>query len=667
MRTFAPLLFLAALAGPDGERDNQADNVRRIPPPGIAVPDADRAELVGAAEELGKEIAALRNDLKGKPALDLLPDVQVYHKAIDWALRHNEIFNAREIPAAKLLARQGLERARQLKAGAPGWVSTRGPLVLGYLSRIDGSVQPYGLVVPLSWSAATPHRFRLDTWFHGRGETLSELAFLDQRLRSPGEFVPRDAFVLHPYGRYCNANKLAGETDLFEALEDVKRRYPIDESRIVVRGFSMGGAACWQFAAHYPGHWAAAAPGAGFSETPDFLKVFQNETLKPTPWEVKLWHLYDCTDYALNFFNLPVVAYSGEIDKQRQAADVMAAAMMKEGLDLVHVIGPKTGHQYHPEAKAEINRRIDAIAAAGRPALPRQVRFTTWTLRYHECRWVRIDGLERHWERATVAAEIPPGNRVKVSTSNVSALSLQIPPGLAPFEDPTRPVMLTVDDQRVASPAVASDRSWTARLRKLEGKWAPADPADDARLRKRPGLQGPIDDAFMDSFLFVRPTGGPMNEKIGAWVAKEMEHAIVHWRQQFRGDARVTDDAALKESEISQNHLVLWGDPSSNRILGRIADKLPIRWTPSGLAAGEQTFPAETHVPVFIFPNPLNPKRYVVVNSGFTYREYAYLNNARQVPKLPDWAVLDVTTPPSSQWPGKVVAADFFDEEWRLK
>ena len=59
--------------------------------------------------------------------------------------------------------------------------------------------------------------------------------------------------MLHPYGRYCNANKFAGEIDCFEALDHVKKHYPIDEDRIVMRGFSMGGAACWQFAVHYPG------------------------------------------------------------------------------------------------------------------------------------------------------------------------------------------------------------------------------------------------------------------------------------------------------------------------------------------------------------------------------------------------------------------------------
>ena len=74
----------------------------------------------------------------------------------------------------------------------------------------------------------------------------------------------------------------------------VKRRYRVDEDRIGVRGFSMGGAAAWQFAVHYTDLWFAANPGAGFSETPRFLKVFQNETLAPTWYEQKLWHLYDC-------------------------------------------------------------------------------------------------------------------------------------------------------------------------------------------------------------------------------------------------------------------------------------------------------------------------------------------------------------------------------------
>src|SRR5437016_5927484 len=246
------------------------------------------------------------------------------------------------------------------------WDTAIGLVVRGYVSKIDVSVQPYGLVVPASYRPNTSDRFRLDVWCHGRGETLSELNFIDGRQTSPGEFTPPNAFVLHPYGRYCNANKLAGELDVFEALEDIKKHYPIDEDRLVMRGFSMGGASCWQFAVHYPSMWAAAAPGAGFSETPDFLKVFQNEAVKPTWYEQKLWHLYDGVDYAVNLFNCPTVAYSGEVDGQRQAAEMMAKAMEKEGLTLVHIIGPKAGHFYEANAKKDVAQRVDALVEKGR-------------------------------------------------------------------------------------------------------------------------------------------------------------------------------------------------------------------------------------------------------------------------------------------------------------
>ena len=100
----------------------------------------------------------------------------------------------------------------------PPWTTATGLVVRGYVSKIDGSVQPYGLVVPATFQERTPHRFRLDVWCHGRGETLSEVNFITGRQSSPGEFTPTNAFVLHPYGRFCNAAKFAGEVDVFEAL-----------------------------------------------------------------------------------------------------------------------------------------------------------------------------------------------------------------------------------------------------------------------------------------------------------------------------------------------------------------------------------------------------------------------------------------------------------------
>ncbi len=665
-RITAALLILLAtsLVRADGPVDNAHDKVRRVPALGIEIPEADQQSLKTQLDALQTAI----NELAKKPDLqtrELLPDVEIFHKAVHDALVYREFFNENEVALGRELLKQGLERARQLARGEAPWTTQTGLVVRGYVSKIDGSVQPYGLVIPASYEARGAHHHRLDLWFHGRGENLTEVNFLGGRLKDRGEFTPPDTIVLHPYGRYCNAFKFAGEVDVLEALESVRQRYRIDEDRIAARGFSMGGAACWQFAVHYADRWVGATPGAGFAETPQFLKVFQKETLTPTWWEQKLWHWYDCTDYAVNLLHCPTIAYSGEIDSQKQAADVMADALRKEGIELLHIIGPATAHRYHPEARAQIDRRLSMIAERGREHVPQTVHLVTYTLKYNRMAWVTIDALEEHWAEARVNATIVGDGELTINTKNVQALTLAIPSGWAPF-DLTEPLSLSVNGQDLRGPRPKSDRSWTCSLRRLGDDWlVEAEPTDG--LHKQHDLQGPIDDAFMDAFVFVRPTGVAANAAVENWTKAELDRAIEHWRRHFRGEARVKDDTAVTDEDVARANLIVWGDPTSNAFLKKIADKLPLGWNAQEVTIGQRRYPAAHHAPVLIYPNPLNSRRYVVLNSGFTFRDYDYLNNARQVPKLPDWAVIDLRTPPDARYPGKIVDADFFDEHWQIK
>ncbi len=403
------ILLIAPTVRADGPTDNIPANVRRMPPLGIEVTADDRKELEAGLATLGQAIDRLvekaRKDAK---TAELLPDVEIYRKAVRDALTYREFFNVRDIPKAKALLKEGQARASSLAEGQAPWTSQTGLVVRGYVSKIDGSVQPYGLVVPPSYTDKTAGKYRLDFWFHGRGETLSEVNFLDERRTRVGEFAPPDTIVLHPYGRYCNAAKFAGEIDALEALDSVKRRYRVDEDRIGVRGFSMGGASVWQFATHYTDLFFAANPGAGFSETPRFLNVFQRETLAPTWYEQKLWNLYDCDKYAANLLNLPTVAYSGELDGQKQAADVMAEALKKEGIELTHVIGPQTKHQYEKNAKDQVERKMASLAVKGQNRAPREVHLVTYTLRYNRMSWLTIDALEEHWAQARFDASRAP-------------------------------------------------------------------------------------------------------------------------------------------------------------------------------------------------------------------------------------------------------------------
>jgi hypothetical protein len=68
-----------------------------------------------------------------------------------------------------------------------------------------------------------------------------------------------------------------------------------------------------------------------------------------------------------------------------------------------------------------------------------------------------------------------------------------------------------------------------------------------------------------------------------------------------------------------------------------------------------------------IYPNPQASTYYLVINSGPTFREAHDRTNSLQNPKLPDWAIVDITTPPDAEKPGKIMAAAFFDEAWKVK
>ncbi len=657
----APMLSLA-----DGPKDNIPTDVRPVPPPGIEVPAPERSALEAALTELRQAIDAAAKAQAKRPGIeDLLPDIEIYHKAVGWALRHNEFFKPEEFQAAQEQLAEGLSRAQALEKGDAPWTRQTGLVVRGYRSRIDGSVQPYGMVIP-------PNGFdgprRLDIWCHGRFENVVELGFIQQRRKQVGQIQPQGALVLHPFGRFSCANKFAGEVDTFEALAHARKFYPIDMDRIIMRGFSMGGAAAWQFATHYAGLWCGANPGAGFSETPEFLRVFQNEDVDGAPWyEKKLWRWYNATDSALNLFHCPTVAYSGEIDKQKQAADMMEKALASEQMDLVHLIGPQTAHKIHPDTLVEIEQRLENIAAMGRDRCPSEVHFTTWTLRYNEMKWLRIDEMEEHWERTRIHASIVGYKHVRIKTNGVTAFTIDMPAGHC-----TLPVLeraeLQVDGQEFAVSRPKSDRSWTVHLRKVKDKWGEVlKPFESDALVKQHGLQGPIDDAFMDSFLFVQPTGAFQNPQTAAWVNAERERASFEWRRQFRGDARSKNDADVTAEDIAAHHLVLWGDPGSNSVLAKVLTKLPVKWSKDELVADGRAYSSKAAVPVLIYPNPLNPKRYVVINSSFTYREYDYLNNARQAPKLPDWAVIDSVNGRDKRSPGTVLDAGFFNEAWQWK
>ena len=675
---FGLMLAFGSATPADGPADNKPDAVRVIPPPGMAIDPNARQALLWRCKAIQSQWRSLLTQAKAKndpirlnEIVALEPEVLVFPRAVELALEYEQFYRSQDLDSASNLLDEATNRISRIQNGG-SWPDVVGihkkrgtrSIIGGFKSDLDDSYQPYGLVVPASFEKGIMAPHRLDLWFHGRGEKVSEVQFLNQQINSNGQYTPDNTFVLHPYGRYSNAFKFAGEVDVLEVLSYVQAQLPIDSNRLSVRGFSMGGAGCWQFATHYPDRWFAANPGAGFSETPEFLAFFQNENVRESApsYQQTLWNLYDCPPWSRNLRSCPTIAYSGEIDKQKQAADIMATSLEKHGIRLTHIIGPDTGHKIHPDSKIEIETRLKELAKnQAASSVPPIVDFTTYTLRYNRQHWITILGLEKHWNESYVRARVS-GSTVHVETKNISEIEFSFAPGQWITHEAV-PVSIQIDGQTLKGPLPESDQSWNFKLSRESGIWCSKGPEEN-HLQKRPGLQGPVDDAFMSRFLFVLPSRKSNDPKVEDWVQAESIHAMQHWRKHFRGDIRRIKDSEITDKDIKESNLILFGDNESNSIIQRISQELPLSWGDSTLSVGSHKVPKKGHIPILIYPNPLNPKRYVVLNSGFTFREYDYLNNARQTPKLPDWALVDITSGSTTQVPGKVVHAGFFNEAW---
>ena len=192
--------------------------------------------------------------------------------------------------------------------------------------------------------------------------------------------------------------------------------------------------------------------------------------------------------------------------------------------------------------------------------------------------------------------------------------------------------------------------------------------SDNPERHKRHGLQGPIDDALMSSFVCVRGTGDPWNDTTQRWADWTLARFKEEFAQWMRGDIRVIDDLAVDEQLLADNHLVLFGDPGSNSVLTQIVADLPVEWTREQIRIGEQQWASERHGLSLIFPNPLNPAKYVVVNSGHTFHGKEFRStNAMLFPRLGDITIQSFEEMPDPQsFTEQTVWAEVFDTNWRL-
>jgi hypothetical protein len=257
-------------------------------------------------------------------------------------------------------------------------------------------------------------------------------------------------------------------------------------------------------------------------------------------------------------------------------------------------------------------------------------------------------------------------NGFTVKTVNVRTLALSLPDGAS------NELAVKVDDQAVsARPWLMPNGLFQVYLMRKGGRWRSVMPQRVSvertqRPYKMSRLTGPIDDAFTEAFVCVRGSEKPWHDATNKYVEADLLRFKREWAQYFRGELVIKEDIDVTNDDIANRNLILFGDPASNSLIAQVLDGLPLTWTREQIGIAGKTFPAAGHVPVLIYPNPLNPQRYVVLNSGHTFHESELKGtNALLYPRLGDFAILRLG--PASRDPLAVdfAMAGLFDEYWQ--
>lgn len=632
---------------------------------GLGIPNANAFAKQPDAKtlaELQQKVAALQSHpkLQTRDRRQEVADVAVFAKAVEWMLRHNEFPKKDYAKKAARAIELGNQRAAELTDGQPSWTLRQGVSIRGYVSRVDDSVQPYAVSLPAGVNPESGDRWPLYVKLHGRAKDMNEVDFIHRHEGKP--LAENQTWIqLDVYGRGNNAYRWAGETDVFEAITDVRRRFRIDDNRVTLHGFSMGGAGSWHLGLHHPAKWSSVGAGAGFV---DFYK-YQKQTKQRPPWQHANLGIYDAIDYSLNAFNVPFCTYGGEKDPQAAAGRSVVAAAKDLNVEIKSLVGIGMGHKFDPDSLKTFMAFHKEKSAAGhqRSLSRRHIRFTTRTLKYNSCDWLKIEEMEQVYKPATIDAKINDRGNVDITTSNIAVLSLSREAGNFAIIDGES--LRCYDAAESLLPNVfyeKTSRGWVVQTYEESRAFE-----DNPSKHKRHDLQGPIDDAFMGRFTCVTGTGPTANASHQAWSAWTLKRLEAEFDKWMRAKVRVIEDVNLDEDTIEGSHLILFGDPSSNSVLKKILPDLPIEWTDTTITVNGRSYSTADHAVSLIFPNPLNASKYVVINSGHTFHEPDFKNsNSWLFPRLGDIAVQKFSKKADGSFEEETIWADNFNSGWRL-
>ncbi len=454
---------------------------------------------------------------------------------------------------------------------------------------------------------------------------------------------------IEPHGR-ANVTYLGiGDQDVVRAIRLAKEYFNVDEDRVYLSGDSMGGWGTWNVAERHPDLFAAIAPIFGGV---DYHSIIPEEGLrKLTPADRQSLERSSSWGMAESLLNIPILVHHGDVDQSVNVdfSRYGVRLLQRWGYDVRYVEMPGYAH----EDLNVMGNVINWFLEHRRNANPARVRLHTAELQNASAYWARIEQAESPESFMILDAEITDPNTIRLDTKNIEALTLS---PASPLIDPAKPV--TVNWNGVPR-EVAFD---AGRLRLRGGEQT------SSRLEKNSAVAGPLGDAFNTPFAIVEGTisADPAMKQI---CHRKAETLVANWKTSQNQPPRVFKDTELSDADAARYSLILVGGADANAVTRKIAGKLPLDISGTRIKVGARSFEAPDARVEMIYPNPLNPRRYVLVIAGTSADALFFVTASELGSQDYDYIIQDgrvAAGPARGATLDMAVAGGFFDSRWQV-
>jgi|GEM_PF-1745398 len=379
--------------------------------------------------------------------------------------------------------------------------------------------QPYTMYIPHALDLKQPQP--LLVVLHGSGgdyrNIISDEAAGQRYEKFPMLIANAGAFR-HQEFRHMALNDVRG------VIEDVKRKYNVDASRIYVQGISLGGRGTLELAALLPDTFAAGSSHGTYGLNDDAVDPFQLLTTDAVAAHLSL--RADMRTFLPNLRNTPMeMVFGWKDDTTPPGGALLLAAGIREAGGTVVERGFNTTHNislpdYDWASTREwlLKHKLDSK--------PLTVKHRLTNLRFNTNRWVTVHELQEYAAVGSVEANYNPNTKtLTVKALNIAAATFT-PPG--PVENITANGQVVELAQGRASATLRFSNTRAGQRIGLLEKPLVADNAV-----KRPGLSGPMWDVFSEPFVFVYGGGDDAATRLRLKKSAEM---AADWDMSFGSD-----------------------------------------------------------------------------------------------------------------------------------